>query len=436
MRCRCTSTGSATRRLTSENSSHGWLTIAAESRRSARIGRQARGRHALPGHQDRSAELLRPAIPMMAQQPAPLHPITYAVWYDYLAGRNADLRAEIDSARQNNVPLGDELVYTLYRRHILDAAAAAAHKVSDGLRAVIDDVGQTATATGDRVSEFTASLQEKSGRIASLGLPASLGPEIEALLSDSRDAGASLAVLAQRLQAATSELESLRAELDLAKVQATMDSLTGVTNRRGFDESIEKLLRERVEGDTGPSVVLIDLDHFKQINDQYGHVFGDTVLKSVALAIRSCVKGRDTVARYGGEEFVVLLPGTTLAGAVALAEQIRTTIAAARVRRGKSQESVGTITVSLGVAAWQPGESMDALIDRADKALYRSSARGATASPQEAESALRRAERRAAPKPAEGSHRYQSSSSSRPGVLSSSTSVLPRPSNSRALLQR
>ena len=329
-----------------------------------------------PDTKDRSAELLRLAIPMMAQQPAPLHPVTYAVWYDYLAGRNADLRAEIDSARQNNVPLGDELVYTLYRRHILDAAAAAAHKVSDGLRAVIDEVGETATATGDRVSEFTASLKEKSGRIASLGMPAGLGPEIEALLSDSRDAGASLAVLAQRLQAATSELESLRAELDLAKVQATMDSLTGVTNRRGFDESIEKMLREHAEGEAGPSVVLIDLDHFKQINDQYGHVFGDTVLKSVALAIRSCVKGRDLVARYGGEEFVVLLPGTALAGAVALAEQIRTTIAAARIRRGSQQERVGTITVSLGVAAWTPGESLESLIDRADKALYRSKREG------------------------------------------------------------
>ncbi len=329
-----------------------------------------------PDTKDRSAELLRLAIPMMVQQPAPLHPITYAVWYDYLAGRNADLRAEIDAARQNNVPLGDELVYTLYRRHILDAAAVAAHKVSDGLRAVIDEVGQTATATGDRVSEFTASLQEKSGRIASLGMPASLGPEIEALLSDSRDAGASLTVLAQRLHAATVELESLRAELDLAKVQATMDSLTGVTNRRGFDESIEKMLREHPPGEAGPSVVLIDLDHFKLINDEYGHVFGDTVLKSVALAIRSCVKGRDLVARYGGEEFVVLLPGTALAGATALAEQIRTTIAAARVRRGKNHESVGTITVSLGVAAWRPGEALESLIDRADQALYRSKREG------------------------------------------------------------
>lgn len=329
-----------------------------------------------PDSKDRSAELLRLAIPMMAQQPAPLHPITYAVWYDYLAGRNTDLRAEIDSARSHGVPLGDELVHTLYRRHILDAAANAAHQVSDGLRAVIDEVGQTASATGERVTEFTASLQAKSGRIASLGAPAGLGAEIDALLTDSRDTGASLAVLSQRLQSATAELEKLRAELDLAKVQATMDSLTGVANRRGFDETIEQMLRSQADGEVGPSVVLIDLDHFKQINDQYGHVFGDTVLKSVALAIRSCVKGRDLVARYGGEEFVVLLPGTALAGAGALAEQIRATIAGARIRRGASHEAVGNITVSLGVACWKPGEALETLIDRADQALYRSKREG------------------------------------------------------------
>ena len=329
-----------------------------------------------PDSKDRSAELLRLAIPMMAQQPAPLHPITYAVWYDYLAGRNNDLRAEVDSARANGVPLSDELVHTLYRRHILDAATNAAHQVSDGLRAVIDEVGQTASATGERVTEFTAALQAKSGRIASLGGPAGLGAEIDALLSDSRDTGASLAVLSQRLVSATAELEKLRTELDLVKVQATMDSLTGVANRRGFDETIEQLLREQAPGQAGPSVVLIDLDHFKQINDQYGHVFGDTVLKSVALAIRSCVKGRDLVARYGGEEFVVLLPGTALAGAGALAEQIRTTIAGARIRRGANHETVGNITVTLGVACWKPGETLETLIDRADQALYRSKREG------------------------------------------------------------
>lgn len=260
-----------------------------------------------PDSKDRSAELLRLAIPMMAQQPAPLHPITYAVWYDYLAGRNTDLRAEVDSARSNGVPLGDELVHTLYRRHILDAAANAAHQVSDGLRKVIDAVGQTASATGECVTEFTAALQAKSGRIANLGAPAELGTEIDALLSDSRGTGASLAVLSQRLLSATAELETLRAELDLVKVQATMDPLTGVANRRGFDETIEQLVREQAPGEAGPSVVLIDLDHFKQINDRFGHQTGDQVLRESAALLLETLAPGDRLARWGGEEFAALL---------------------------------------------------------------------------------------------------------------------------------
>jgi len=329
-----------------------------------------------PDSKDRSAELLRQAIPMMAQHPAPLHPITYAVWYEYLAGRSAGLKAEMDAVNSRHVPLGNELVHALYRRHILESAAQAAHKISEDLRAVIEEVGSTAAKTGERVSEFTASLQEKSDRIASLGTPANLGTEIDALLTDSRDTGASLTSLMQRLHSATAELAQLRRQLDEAREQAKLDALTGVANRRGFDEAMQALLHEHKSGDSCPSVMMIDLDHFKQVNDQYGHVFGDTVLKSVAQAIRSCVKGRDLVARYGGEEFAVMLPATALPGAIALAEQIRSTIAGARIRRGNTSERIGAITVSVGVSSWKPGESIDALIERADRALYRSKSEG------------------------------------------------------------
>jgi diguanylate cyclase len=329
-----------------------------------------------PDSKDRSAELLRLAIPKMAENPAPLHPITYAVWYDYLAGRNSSLKAEVDAAAARQVPLGDELVHTLYTRHIAEAAEQATRRVSDGLREMIDDVGKSTTRTGEQVSEFQEALQQQGERLPALGSSASIGPAIEELMAGTRDAGVSLASLAARLQAATAELEQLRRELDHAKVQATLDALTGVMNRRGFDEAMASVLRDHPEHEPGPSVVLIDLDHFKQINDRYGHVFGDGVLKTVAHAIRSCVKGRDLVARYGGEEFVVLLPATSLAGARALAEQVRTTIAGARIRRGGSAEAVGAITVSLGVATRRPGEAMELLIERADQALYRSKSGG------------------------------------------------------------
>lgn len=329
-----------------------------------------------PDSKDRSAELLRLAIPKMAEHPAPLHPITYAVWYDYLSGRNSGLRAELDAVTARQVPLGDELVHSLYTRHIAEAAEQATRRVSDGLREMIDDVGRTTSRTGEQVSGLRDSLEAQGRRLQQAESPPTLGSSIDELLAGTRDAGAGLAVLAARLEAATAELQALRRELDHARVQATLDALTGVTNRRGFDEAMLDLLAGQPAGEPGPSVVLIDLDHFKQINDRYGHVFGDTVLKAVAQAIRACVKGRDLVARYGGEEFVVLLPGTGADGARALAEQVRLTISGARIRRGGSNEMVGSITVSLGVAARRPDEPMQALIERADQALYRSKSGG------------------------------------------------------------
>ncbi|MCW5665005.1 MAG: GGDEF domain-containing protein [Piscinibacter sp.] len=329
-----------------------------------------------PDSKDRSAELLRLAIPKMAEQPAPLHPITYAVWYDYLSGRNLDLKAEVDAVTARKVPLGDELVYSLYSRHIAEAAEQATRRVSEGLREMIDDVGRSTSATGEQVSGFRDSLEAQGRRLQASGHGPAIDESVAELLAGTRDTGASLAALAARLEAATAELQELRRELDLAKVQATLDALTGVTNRRGFDEAMLALLEQQPAGEAGPSVVLIDLDHFKQINDRYGHVFGDTVLKAVAQAIRSCVKGRDLVARYGGEEFVVLLPGTDVAGACALAEQVRTTISGARIRRGGTNEMVGAITVSLGVATRRPAEGMQSLVERADQALYRSKTGG------------------------------------------------------------
>jgi diguanylate cyclase len=123
---------------------------------------------------------------------------------------------------------------------------------------------------------------------------------------------------------------------------------------------------------------MLDIDHFKQFNDKFGHLLGDEVLKIVARAITYCVRGKDIVARYGGEEFCVLLPGTPLSGAMKVADTIRTTIAMRDLKRKDTGESFGSITVSVGAAQFRSrGEDdIDALVKRADDALYRSKMAG------------------------------------------------------------
>jgi diguanylate cyclase len=118
------------------------------------------------------------------------------------------------------------------------------------------------------------------------------------------------------------------------------------------------------------SVLLIDIDHFKQFNDTHGHQIGDDVLRLMARTLKETVKGRDVAARYGGEEFAVLLPDTDLDRARLVAENIRAAIAGKELRKRSTRENLGRITVSVGVAEYKPDDDLEALIGRSDRSLY------------------------------------------------------------------
>jgi diguanylate cyclase (GGDEF)-like protein/PAS domain S-box-containing protein len=148
---------------------------------------------------------------------------------------------------------------------------------------------------------------------------------------------------------------------------ALLDPLTGIGNRRGFEQEMQAL-ESRPHGATDPcAAVLVDIDHFKRVNDSYGHDAGDAVLKAVALCLTSTVRDTDILARFGGEEFVLWLPGANAATAETLAERLRLSIAAITVEH---QGRVIAVTASFGVAQQIPGESRASVLVRADTALY------------------------------------------------------------------
>jgi diguanylate cyclase (GGDEF)-like protein len=145
---------------------------------------------------------------------------------------------------------------------------------------------------------------------------------------------------------------------------ATQDSLTGATNRRGF---MDRLLRAQSEAEAQAeplSLVMVDLDHFKRINDEHGHGVGDAVLREVAHRMRRQIRRADLLGRLGGEEFAILLPDTDLVGARTQAEHLLTAL------RGQPFPTVGQVTASLGVAQWNGREAASSWLHRADLALY------------------------------------------------------------------
>ncbi len=168
--------------------------------------------------------------------------------------------------------------------------------------------------------------------------------------------------------------EELRQQKEAAERAARVDALTGVANRRAFDEIAEHEVQRALRYGMPVSLIMIDLDHFKTINDSYGHQTGDAVLVSFARTITQAVREVDVVGRWGGEEFLVLLPGTAAAEAMRAAERMRAALAECHLHlQGRRIH----FTASFGVAEFNPAElSLYSLLDRLDGALYRAKAAG------------------------------------------------------------
>ncbi|MCP3866923.1 MAG: GGDEF domain-containing protein [Gammaproteobacteria bacterium] len=153
---------------------------------------------------------------------------------------------------------------------------------------------------------------------------------------------------------------------------ALIDPLTGVKNRATMDTAIHREIELARRQDTTLSVILLDIDHFKQVNDQYGHLSGDQALRAIAQCANRTIRDSDMLFRYGGEEFLVLLTGTDSEGALQLAERIRENVEQLNPHKHETM----ALTVSLGVTSLEPDDDSSALFQRADKALYQAKQKG------------------------------------------------------------
>ncbi|WP_110995024.1 GGDEF domain-containing protein [Pseudomonas sichuanensis] len=179
--------------------------------------------------------------------------------------------------------------------------------------------------------------------------------------------------LAERVASMEQEAQGYREHLEEQRQKAMIDPLTGLPNRAAWSERVEQEVLDWHENGGHLAMAILDLDHFKRINDGYGHLAGDKVLKIVADQLRKRLRGRDFIARFGGEEFVLLLPQTSPPAAVQVAEALRAAIEACPFHF-KGERVV--ITTSIGLSAFRPGERGDQVLKRADEALYRAKDKG------------------------------------------------------------
>ncbi len=319
---------------------------------------------------EETAGYVRLALPLMSQYNIPITPRNYAVWYDYVSGKSRELRAAIDSMLEKAERFSDEINELLYERFCSDVDEGALAALRDNLRQLLIDIFSQVAQLTEQAGEYETIVSKSVEKLSEGTSIRDIRSVVDEIIVETKKIGHSGRATQQKLQEATDELESLKKEFEQAKAAALVDFLTGIGNRKAFDMAIKGSVEE-VASDSEPlSLLLIDIDYFKRFNDEYGHIVGDEVLRLVARKIKENVRGRDFVARYGGEEFGVILPGTPVFGAKTVAENIRLSFSEGKLKRVKTSEYLGNITISVGAAQYRKGESVEALVDRADRALY------------------------------------------------------------------
>ncbi|MEI7804811.1 MAG: GGDEF domain-containing protein [Hyphomicrobiales bacterium] len=299
------------------------------------------------------------------------NPRNYEIWYTYATGYNPSLNAKINETLAQGGTLSDtdlEQIYETYLSptRLTDRIDMVGSQVMDEIEQVMAMV-DAAVGSANSYSESLADVTQKLGQSKDReGLRAI----VEGLVQTAKEMEQSNQALEARLNASKQEINVLQDNLEVVRTESLTDPLTQLSNRKHFDTTLERAIADARTKNEALTLLLTDIDHFKNFNDSFGHLTGDQVLRLVAMSVKQNVKGQDTAARYGGEEFAVILPNTVLRSAITVADHIRRAVMTKELMKRSTGEHLGRVTISIGVATLHKGDTAQTLIERTDTCLY------------------------------------------------------------------
>jgi diguanylate cyclase len=302
--------------------------------------------------------------------------INFELWMHYVAAKDGQIATEIEKVLKSGAQFTEQIGEEIASHHlpsaklngeILDAGKNLSAELDTVSRA-IETARETSEAYGQQLASASVALKDNdAGDVRSM---------VETLSAATRKVREENQALESQLADTTSELSRLRENMEQIRRDAMTDGLTMLFNRKVFDEALERVCREATEQRGIVSLAVIDIDHFKTFNDTWGHQTGDQVLRYVAGIIRKRVSPPRFASRFGGEEFAFILPGENLFDASPLVNSILKDVSSTSIRRRSTNDNLGIITLSAGIAAFRSGESVHDLVERADTNLYTAKRRG------------------------------------------------------------
>jgi len=320
---------------------------------------------------ERSMAFCEVALDQIKSQRHTAIPRNYEIWYVYATGFNAALNRIVTETLQRSGRLTEADLQQIYETYL--SHSRTTDRIDEVGTRVVDEISGAMTLIGDALgmtSSFSHRLAGARRRLAGATDRTAVAAVVEQLVAATLDMQTTNEALEARLAASRAEISNLQKSLQAIHAATLTDPLTGLGNRKFFDRAIAGAVTQASANHEPLSLLMCDIDHFKSFNDNYGHLTGDQVLRLVALALKQTIKGQDIAARYGGEEFAVVLPATALRPALTVADHIRRAVMSRELKKKSTGETLGRVTISVGVSMLHPGDDVNSLIERADDCLY------------------------------------------------------------------